>query len=228
MFRGKQRPKGLEFGCCETCNMRTRNADLAASFVSRVTITPSGTNEFNEVKGLYALIKGRIPELYSQFSRSQTKIIKAAIPGPYVGFTELVEINLGTPVISRHLTAFAAKLGMALYAEHTGEALPEGGAVTSYWMSTYGVNRERIIETLEMLPMYETLKQGKNVANDQFQYRFNTDEKTIVAALSDFHNSLYILTIASAVPEYHNVPKGHPTQAKTPLGGIAHSLGHTA
>lgn len=42
---------------------------------------------------------------------------------------------------------------------------------------------------------------------DQFAYRFNTDRKSIVAALAGFHSNLHIFTVATSDPAFFKLPK---------------------
>ena len=52
-------------------------------------------------------------------------------------FREVVQINADGPLLHAHLTVFAAKMGMALYREHVGSALPmEGGVQTHYFLNS--------------------------------------------------------------------------------------------
>ena len=93
---------------------------------------------------------------------------------------------------------------MALYREHVGVALPLDGAVWCQFALNAGMTQENLNARVEILPLHETLRQGvKNVGN-QFSYRYNCDERTVIAAVVRFHHRLWFtmepFTIASGGP----------------------------
>jgi hypothetical protein len=88
------------------------------------------------------------------------------------------------------MSVFAAKLGMALFREQVGHALPEGGAVWSQFYLNAGMNRQIMESTLAIMPTFQTLRQGGKTTSGQFGYRFNCDEKSVIAAISTFHENL--------------------------------------
>ena len=51
---------------------------------------------------------------------------------------------------------------------------------------------------LGILPVLGTISQGKFRVDEQFEYRFNTDKRTIAAALARFQLGLYIFAVASS------------------------------
>ena len=63
---------------------------------------------------------------------------------------------------------------------------------------------------LSMLPAGGTLSQGAWSVPEQFAYRYNSDNKEIVAALAGFHSNLHIFLIAYSNPQYDviNWPTG--------------------
>jgi hypothetical protein len=100
------------------------------------------------------------------------------------------------------MSIFATKLGMALYAEHIEEVLPVEGGVYSFWMLNGGINNNIIDALLNFMPNYGAIAGGRNVIKSQFEYRYNTDNKSVVAALSKFHSNLYIFPVASGNREF--------------------------
>lgn len=60
---------------------------------------------------------------------------------------------------------------------------------------------------LNFMPEFATLTQGKQTAAGQFRYRYNSDGRTIVAALSQFHDGLSVFNIVTATPKAHGLPR---------------------
>ncbi|MET3287053.1 UNVERIFIED_ORG: hypothetical protein ABIC34_003874 [Sphingomonas sp. 1057] len=108
------------------------------------------------------------------------------------------EINADGPILKRHMDIFSAKLGMALFYEHIGYAPPLDGLIFTTWFLNAGLAQQSAEAILSIMPMLGELRQGTKAVTEQFAYRFNTDERTIVAALSGFHSSLHILTVTTS------------------------------
>ncbi len=49
-------------------------------------------------------------------------------------------------------------------------------------------------EMLKILPIAGSLKQGRKRSIEQFGYRYNSDEKSIIFALAGFHSNFHVLT----------------------------------
>jgi len=121
-----------------------------------------------------------------------------------------IEIKADGPLAKAYLTVFAAKLGMALFREHIGHALPLTGGVHTFFFLNAGLSRETGDTMLSKLPIFHTIKQGGFVVPEQFAYRFNYDGKSIIAALAGFHSNLHIFTMATSDPAFFELPKGLP------------------
>ena len=89
---------------------------------------------------------------------------------------------------------------MALYRTHVGVALGLDGAVWCEFHLNAGLTQENLDARVAMLPGCETLRQGRKNVGDQFLYRFNTDERTVVAAVAQFHRGLWLTVFASTDP----------------------------
>ncbi|XYD10158.1 hypothetical protein R1A27_06495 [Methylobacterium sp. NMS12] len=61
---------------------------------------------------------------------------------------------------------------------------------------------------LSIMPDQAGLRQGQiKHADDQFIYRFNTDGRSVVAALAQFHDGLYVSTMAfGTIDPYGQLP----------------------
>ena len=119
---------------------------------------------------------------------------------------QYVKLRTEGPLLDAYLTVFAAKMGMALYREYCGAALPlEGGVQTQYFLNA-GLAQRTAEAMLSRLPGLGTLKQGKLHAGAQFAYRFNYDACSIVAALIGFHSNFHIFIIATSTPSLFQIP----------------------
>ncbi len=214
MFRAKDRPSGMEFPACRSCNNGTSAADAAIAFFARIDrIGDDPTNwkvkeSINPLRSLGTLAPGFLNEFFDEGAVKDTLVRS---PGGVL--VPAAEMHTG-PISQALLTVFTAKLGMALYREHVGEPLPVGGGVHTMWFLNSGLSEETAHGMLSILPGYSTLKQGrrKNAAG-QFDYRFNSDDKSIVAALAHFHSNIHFFTISMAAPALYGFPRPMPFTA---------------
>jgi hypothetical protein len=73
-------------------------------------------------------------------------------------------LRLDGPLVTRHMIVFAAKLGLALYFDSTGKALPASGGIVPFWFSNVQSLRGEIpAEFLNALPAPKTLEQGPQI-----------------------------------------------------------------
>ena len=201
MFRRKQRPNGLEFPCCPVCNQGTSAADLVAGYFARIrpNIKP-GDWQFEENRERFDLVRRMAPGVMEELFRvgkssEQWLRGKSGISRP------MRVIKADGPVLRAHIHVFACKLGMALFRQHTGEPLPLTGRVFCQWYLNSGLAQKTANAILSKMAITDTLSQGKWNVSDQFTYHFNTDDQTIVASLANFHDGLYVFTIATSQPE---------------------------
>jgi hypothetical protein len=87
---------------------------------------------------------------------------------------------------------------MALYREHVGSALPMHGAVWCQFALSGGMTQADLDSRVQILPLHETLRQGRKNVLDQFIYRYNTDARSVVAAVAQFHRGLWFTLFASS------------------------------
>ncbi len=205
MFIGKRRPSGMEFAACDDCNTRTGVADLVAAFFARLgqgyTTDATLITEAAQRRGKLAqLAPGFLDEFFrgqrqNTYLRDRLGILKR-----YVAF------HANGPLTKAYLTVFAGKLGMALYREHIGEPLPLSGGVHTAWFLNAGLSQRTGDTMLSKMPIYSSLKQGSFFLPEQFGYRFNTDGKSILAALSGFHSNLHFFTVATSDQQFFKLP----------------------
>jgi hypothetical protein len=209
MFHSRQRPKGMEFASCESCNNGTRAADTAAAFFARISQYEAPLMISESIKlrrSLSHLAPGVAKEFFrpdktsAQWVRTRGGVLKP-----------MVVVQNDGPLTRRMLHVFAAKFGMALYREHVGEPLPLHGAVHVIFFTNAGLAEHTVLGMLPMLPMRNTLQQGSFQVPKQFAYRYNTDQRTIVAALAGFHANLHVFAMATSEPDFYKVPPNDRT-----------------
>jgi hypothetical protein len=147
---------------------------------------------------------GVLEELFRPDKERALWLTQSGIRQPYV------HITADGPLTKAYLTVFTAKFGMALYREHIGEALPIDGGVHTQWFLNAGLAAQAAEAMLKILPSFGTLQQGKFMVPEQFAYRFNSDGKSIVAALASFHTNLHTFVIATSTPAPFNLPWPKP------------------
>lgn len=207
MFRESRRHKGLEFGSCKSCNEGTKAADAAVAFFARIDQLGDDVMHWKVQEAVKFLksadhgAPGFSNELFEE--RRNRDVLKRTTGGVLV---PLSEIHTG-PIGQSLLNVFAAKLGMAIYREHVGEPLPPTGGVQGMWFLNAGLGEQTAAKFLNFLPVFETLEMGKQSASGQFGYRYNSDDKSIVAALTHFQGNVHFFTIAMAEPSTHGFPR---------------------
>ena len=214
MFRAKDRPSGMEFPSCRECNNGTSAADAAIAFFARIDRVGDYPNNWKAkeslkpLRSLGLLAPGFINEFFDDGAAKDTLVNTAG------GILMPAKEMRAGPISQALLTVFTAKLGMALYYEHVGVPLPLAGGVHTMWFLNSGLSEETAHAMLAMLPAYDTLKQGlRKSAAGQFDYRFNSDDKSIVAALTHFHNNIHFFTLSMADPAAYGFPRPMPFTA---------------
>jgi hypothetical protein len=198
MFHDRQRPSGMEYAACNACNESTRGSDAVAALMAR--IHPENLDESwqaREMRQLVSAIDAYAPGVRQELSlpdkvtygwtRSSSGLLRRA-----------VGVNADGPRVKAHLCAFGAKLAMALFREHVGIALPPSGAVWCQFALNAGMTQAQLDARLRILPIHETLRQGQKNVGDQFVYRYNCDERSVLAALAQFHRGLWFTIFASS------------------------------
>jgi hypothetical protein len=198
MFRKKDRPKGLEFPCCEVCNRNTKHADLVASLIGRVYPDAATETDGEEFVKLLGAINNNIPGLLKEMhiSRAGQKIARGKVPVSLEGGY----LRVGGPIVSYYMNVFAAKVGFALHFEALQRVLPITGAVFARWYSNAQYFAGQYpTEVSAMLPPPQTLKQGRKEVSDQFQFSFqHTDEGNVGVAIASFRLSFAVIAVWSA------------------------------
>lgn len=202
MFRHRARPSGLEFPSCQQCNNGTSAADLVACFMAH--ITPFDEDWRTEaVQRFVQNLRRKAPGLTDELMRPE-KAERKWLWTPGGILRESHKIKADGPILKRHMDTFSAKLAMALFCEHIGEPLPQNGVVFTTWYLNAGLTQKGAEALLSIMPIIGELRQGSKVVTEQFGYRYNSDDREIIAALIGFHSNLHILAIATSNAERYS------------------------
>lgn len=215
LFFRKQRPKGFEFASCEECNNGTRGADLVASLFAHIANPEKKDDAHIEsiARILPSLDKdapGVREEVFSDLNAQEVILRKRS--GLLV---RSVKLRVESELAKIYLDIFSAKIGMALYRQHVGEALPLTGAVQTHWFSNVGLGEDLAFKMLAMMPEQGTLKQGAFNVKHQFSYHYNCDQKMVLMALINLHDNFYIFCLATSEPELFKLPRNMDTFTNT-------------
>ncbi len=211
MFRGRQRPGGMEYAACGVCNNGTRGSDAVAALMARIhPDNGAGSWQTEEMRRLISPIDRYAPGVRDEMSLP-SKANHEWVRRPSSGVLQrVVRVHADGPHVKAHLSAFGAKLAMALFREHVGVALPLSGAVWCQFALNGGMTQESLDARIQILPICDTLRQGRKNVGDQFVYRYNCDGRTVIAAVAQFHRGLWFTIFASSDPsiiELFNKPE---------------------
>jgi hypothetical protein len=214
MFRGKQRPKGLEFPTCAPCNHGSSHADLVASLIGRFDPDAGGEQGQRDFLKLLSGINNNIPGLLDEMKigRAGQKLALRRLP-PLPAGSELMRVD--GPLVKEHMKMFAAKLGFALHYEMFGTPVPAEGGVQPMWFTNVQVMTGDLpIDLLSLLPSMQTLKQGRMEVSDQFQY---TSRRTEEGRHSLFYGKFWSAFAVAAVTAMDRSEFLERNAAKFPL-----------
>jgi len=159
------RPKGLEFPQCEECREGTRSIDAIMGMFSRIYPDPE-TEEGRKAshKHIVGFINNH-PELAASFVYGDEK------PVLYRG-KEAYPIRLGeNEAMHRVALAFAARLGLGLYFDATGKAVPPDWWVVCRWYTNHQLDQDADLEQLlRSIGAPRTLAMGRNAVPNEFRY----------------------------------------------------------
>jgi hypothetical protein len=211
MFRDRQRPGRMEYGVCQACNTGTRGSDAVAALMALMhPDNGEGSWQAEKIGELRSAIDTHAPGVWEEMSLPG-KFNHELARRPGSGLLQrVVRVHADGPLVKAHLSIFGAKLAIALYREHVGVALPLDGAVWCQFALNGGMTQENLNARVEILPVQETLRQGDKNVGDQFAYRYNCDERTVIAAVVQFHRGLWLTIFASSdqrITELFNKPE---------------------
>jgi len=171
MFDLRKRLKGMEYLSCEPCREGTRKMDAVAGLVSRLYATKPATPAVKaEILECIAGINTNMPEVLGEIRLERD--LRGGRHPAHVALPDAAGVLSFGPLLDSYLSAFAARVALALHYEITREILPTSGGVFAHWMSNHAIVDNEIPESfLAMLGSPTTLTQGKLTLADQFHYR---------------------------------------------------------
>lgn len=201
MFPKRHRLSGMEYAACFSCNHDTRAADAAASFFARISPTNVIDElELSEARQLIGTLADIAPSFVREvFDDNKTTDVWVRGRDPLLGPKK--RILADGPITIALLQVFSAKLAMALYREHVGKPISEHGIVFAQHYLNAGLTRQEVQATLSILPGFGQLRQGSKKSGKYFNYRFNTDDRSIVAAFVAFNDNFFVRLFATEDPE---------------------------
>lgn len=164
IFDGRKRPKGLEFPCCKMCHEGTRAMDNIACAMSRLYPIADTEEQRSEIRKYIRALANNHREIALLFARHEDVIWWEGRLANVVHFPDESELNTA-------MNAFAARVGIALFYEVAGFALPPEASILCRWYSNYDVASEDFpTEFVESLGLIRTLSQGNANVFDQFKW----------------------------------------------------------
>ena len=197
MWETGDRPRGHEFVSCEKCNRGTSAADSVAAMFSYLRLDGEfSEKERTKLSEVMRSVNKRVPGLGDRlWTKAEIKLTRGK--GGVLTPTYLVHVD--DAVANEVLGVFDAKVGMALFRQHTGSALPLHGAVSATWFGNAGISKELAEQILSFLPSWGELRAGSNSSIGKFEYKYGSHASgDLVIALASFRNSLHTFTIAAA------------------------------
>lgn len=196
MFDSRKRPKGLEVPSCEECNAGTRISELFAAVLGRIYPDASSVDAHQELQKLMMAINNNVPGVLEEMEvrKAKAKFSAAKYDLQQGGF-----LQLGGPIATAHLDAFAAKLGFAFHFLATNKPVPiSGGVVASIKSNLDAIDGKIPDELFQFLGPAKTLIQGKFNTADQFLYSVRpTDDGGMSMAFASFRRSFSVITFAA-------------------------------
>ena len=199
MFRSRERMSGMEYASCESCNVGTKGADIAAAVMAMIAPRNEPDDwKMGNLSRLLPTMDRYAPGLRTEVVRSKQQQKWLWTPRGLI--EPHVQLEANGPILKAYLGVFAAKMAMALYREHVGEPLPLTGAAYTMHFLNSGLNQAQLDGMLSIMPVFGELRQGRKSSTGQFAYRFNCDDRTIVGAIVGFHDNLHIMAFATSDP----------------------------
>lgn len=195
LFKDKDRPSGWEFPTCSDCNEGSRGADAVAQMLSLIHPFDEKGWKIKQMKRVLPSVIKQAPRVYQEIASIEKA--KSRYVNSRGLLRNVVEIKANGSVTAAHLDAFAGKIALAVFAELMGRPIELDGTLYTQWYLNGGLNEETYHAHLSILPKFSQLQQGKKTSADQFWLHYNSDMKSIVAALIVFHGNLSVMAIAS-------------------------------
>ncbi|WP_407167400.1 hypothetical protein [Bradyrhizobium sp. ORS 111] len=196
MFEGRQRPKGLEYPACTSCNNGTGRSDLVASMLARALTSKDTEVHRRDLQKVLSAVANNVPGVLQEMriARGGEKLARKRHGIP----PDMHPLRVDGPLLTQHILIFAAKLGFALHYETTGTCIPLAGGVQVMWFSNLQAMNGAIPQELfNLLPAPSTLQQGIKSVGDQFQYALAQGEQDHLLYFASFNRSFAVAGITA-------------------------------
>lgn len=195
IFQGKDRPSGWEFPACKRCNEGSRGADAVAQLMALMEPVSERAWKVEKIKQIHSAVRRHAPAVAAELALSNNS--RPMLVNFRGLLRDSVEMHVDGPATVAHLDVFAAKMAMATFATYTGQPLNVDGFIYTQWFLNSGMSKEAFEAIVGIMPSYGQLQQGQKVSGRQFELRYNSDMKSIIAALVSLHGCLSILIVAT-------------------------------
>jgi hypothetical protein len=174
-FDLKQRWQGMEYVSCEACRKGTGTMDLVAGLFARLYSVKPGTAETNqEIRRFIAGVGNNAPEVSEEINVESD--LRGTKREEHKALPDAAAILTTGPIGASYLRAFGARVALALHFELTRQIVPETGGVFVKWMSNNAIVENEVPESfLAMLGPPQSLEQGRQTLEDQFQYKSSAE-----------------------------------------------------
>ena len=207
MFDQRQRPKGLEFPTCASCNHGTSLTDLVASLLCRVYPDVESDPGKRELKKLLSAVSNNVPGLLEEMMVDDHGQFQAWRDIPNMPSGSAV-LRANGPILSAHMRIFGTKLGLALHFEAHGTFVPqEGGVQPLFFTNANAVRGELPMEIINRLPPARTLQQGKKEVSGQFTYSFLLTEERRHSVFYAVFRQSFAVACVTALDRYEFLMK---------------------
>jgi len=198
VFYARQRPAGLEFPACASCNSATSNAEQIVAAFSRMYPDAATEAEAEENERVFAAAFNNAPGLIRELqpsARQSRNFLKQRNLSPIDHPpSEVPILNADGPILNAAFQAFGLKLFCALHYEHSGKIVPPQGAVGVRVFTNVEVADGKITpKLLDILGPAHTLRQGKKEVGDQFFYRFTIGEEGNIGYFVGFFREAFVI-----------------------------------
>lgn len=195
VFDFRWRPNEMVFAACELCNQQTRSVDNLAALISRIYPDHPEERGRQEVRKLMDGVANNIPGALPEMLVSPQDDVRFR---QELGLSSGHFLRVDGPVISSHMSLFAAKMGFAMHRELSGKILPEDGIVLARWYSNVqSLRGEFPVESFDLFRDHRTLIQGSKHVGAQFWFKWVKTED-VTASISFFRQSFAVFAIGAA------------------------------
>jgi hypothetical protein len=217
VFDLRKRLAGMEYLSCEPCREGTRKMDAVAGLLSRLYAMKPGTPAITqEIRKCIAGVGRNVPKVLSEMHVE--KDLRGVRHDAHTALPDASAVLSTGSTASSYLTAFGARVALALHFELTREILPAMGGMFVRWLSNHAIVDNEIPEDfLALLGAPQSLKQGRLTLEDQFQYSSLAEGAERSAHFATFRVSFAIQAfVVRDFAEIEHIVKDYPDKVFRP------------